>query len=389
MDFIKQIEKLTPHSPSEEIDWDLIENLLAGTCFKGMRETPQNPVFHAEGDVYRHTQMVCRELTQTPAFYELSHRQREELFLAALFHDIGKVKTTRIEDGIWVSPHHSATGSRIAREFLWRDCGLCGERERMIFRETVCALIRYHMMPIHLMEQENPEKKAREVGSIGDLAEDFSWKLLCMLAEADVKGRIAEDIDEELSLVQLAGMIAEENGCLCTPCRFSDSHTGRAYFSGRNVHPNQVLFDDTWGEVILLSGLPGTGKDTWIQKNCPGLPVVSLDEIRKEKRIKPTDQQGLVIQTAKERAREYLRKKQPFIWNATDLTEDTRKKLIDLFERYNAGVRIVYLETTWSSMIERNDGREALVPAAVINRMLKTMVPPMPYEARTVKWLCV
>jgi len=389
MDFIKQIEKLTPLSPSEDIDWKQIEKLLAGTCFRGMKETPQNPVFHAEGDVYRHTQLVCGELTKSPAFYVLPHRQRAELFLAALLHDIGKVKTTRKEDGIWVSPHHSATGSRITREFLWRDCGLCGERDRMIFRESVCGLIRYHTLPLHMMEKENPEKKAREVGSIGELAEDFSWKLLCMLAEADVKGRIAEDIEEELALVSLSGMIAEEAGCLCAPCHFEDSHTRRAYFSGRNVYPEQILFDDTWGEIIMLSGLPGTGKDTWVQKNCPGLPVVSLDDIRKEKRVRPTDQQGKVIQTAKERAREYLRKKQPFIWNATDLTLDTRKKLTSMFEQYKAGVRIVYLETSWSSMIERNDGRTAAVPAAIINRMLKTTVPPMSYEARTVEWLCV
>ena len=82
-----------------------------------------------------------------------------------------------------------------------------------------------------MMEKENPEKKARKVGSIGELAEDFSWKLLCMLAEADVKGRIAEDIEEELALVSLAWMIAEEAGCLCSPCHFADSHTRRAYDS--------------------------------------------------------------------------------------------------------------------------------------------------------------
>ena len=28
----------------------------------------------------------------------------------------------------------------------------------------------------------------------------------------------------------------------------------------------QSFNDHTWGEVALLSGLPGTGKDTWIQK---------------------------------------------------------------------------------------------------------------------------
>ena len=39
-------------------------------------------------------------------------------------------------------------------------------------------------------------------------------------------------------------------------------------------------------------------------------------------------------QVAKEQARKYLRAKQSFIWNATNLTEQMRSKLISLFEDY-------------------------------------------------------
>ena len=38
----------------------------------------------------------------------------------------------------------------------------------------------------------------------------------------------------------------------------------------------QELYDDTWGEVILMCGLPGTGKDHWIRSHCPSLPTVWL-----------------------------------------------------------------------------------------------------------------
>ncbi len=41
------------------------------------------------------------------------------------------------------------------------DCGLCGTREAIVFRETVCALIRRHMLPVYLMAREELERKAR------------------------------------------------------------------------------------------------------------------------------------------------------------------------------------------------------------------------------------
>ena len=388
MEFLEQIASCIPRSPEAEIPWGRIDHLFADSGYSGMKVTMQNPLFHGEGNVYVHMQMVCRELTKDPAFYKLSARQQNELFLAAILHDIGKVKTTRLEDGNWVSPHHSSTGSQMARAFLWQDCGICGTRELLSFRETVCALIRCHMLPVYLMDQEEPERKLREVAAVGELAEDFSWHLLCMLAEADVKGRIANDIEKGHAQVELARMMAEEAECLYGPYHFADGFTKRAYLSGRNVQPQQTLYDDTWGEIMMLSGLPGTGKDTWIRNNYPEMPMVSLDEIRAELEIRPADNQGEVIRAAQERAKEYLQKKQSFIWNATDLTKETRQKQIRLFERYGARVRIIYLETDEQTREARNTGRTDSVPEGVVARMLEKTVPPTPDEAQTVEWQC-
>ena len=385
---MKQIAACIPASPEDEIPWKRIRQLIPASVFAGMKATMQDSVYHGEGDVFVHTQMVCHELTRAPAFYELSAMQQNELFLAALLHDIGKVKNTRLEDTNLVSPNHAAAGSQIARTLLWQEYGLCGSKEMVVFRETVCALIRYHMLPFHLMDQEEPERKVREAAAIGELAEDFSWHLLCMLAEADAKGRIAKDINEVLAQVELARMMAEEAKCLYAPYPFADGFTKRAYLSGRNVSQDQTLYDDTWGEVIMLSGLPGTGKDTWISNHYPDMPMVSLDRFRTELEIKPTENQGKVIQAAREQAKEYLRKKQPFIWNATDLTKDIRQKQIGLFERYGARVRIVYLETDQQTRQTRNAGRADSVPEEVVARMLRKTVLPTPDEAQRVEWQC-
>ena len=387
--FINEIKSCIPLNPKEKVSWSDIDRLLSDTCFSLTKKIQQNPVFHGEGDVYTHTQMVCQSLMNIPEFYNLSSIQQTELFLSALLHDIGKVKTTKIEDGQIVSPHHSVTGSQIVRDFLWNNCNICGTKDLMVFRETVCALIRYHMLPMHILEQENAERKLIEIASVGELATDFSINMLCILSEADVKGRIANDMENSLDAVRLTREIAKGSRCLYVPYVFADEYTKHVYLSGRNVSPEQSLYDDTWGEIIVMSGVAGTGKDTWIQIYYPYLPMISLDDIRKKLKIKPTDNQGKVIQQAYNQAREYLRKHEPFVWNATNLTKDTRAKLISLAEQYHARVRLVYLETDKDTQKTRNENREDSVPDNVIAKMISKTVPPAVSEAQIVEWNCV
>ena len=117
--------------------------------------------------------------------------------------------------------------------------------------------------------------------------------------------------------------------------------------------------------------------------------MVSLDVLRKEMHISPKEEQGAVVNAARERAKEYLRKKQPFVWNATNLTPSVREKLIHLFENYHAAVRIVFLETQWEEELRRNQSRKEEVPASVIRRMLRSLVVPERFEAQYVEWHCV
>lgn len=66
-----------------------------------LKHIPQNPEYHGEGDVYRHTEMVCEKLTELPEWKELEAEEQELLFLSAAFHDIGKAYCTKEENGNW------------------------------------------------------------------------------------------------------------------------------------------------------------------------------------------------------------------------------------------------------------------------------------------------
>lgn len=105
--------------------------------------------------------------------------------------------------------------------------------------------------------------------------------------------------------------------------------------------------------------------------------------------VSPTDEQGRVAHAAKEQARKYLRSKQSFIWNATNLTEPIRTKFIGLFENYGASVRIVYLETDWKENLRRNADRTDAVPEHAVEDMLGKLVLPQRGEAQVVEWHCV
>lgn len=383
---LQEILDLFPKCKEDKIPWKDLEKTTLSPLFSGMAKTNQHLEYHGEGDVLTHTKMVCEELIKDSEYWTLSERERQIVFLSALLHDIGKIRRTKLIDGILASPRHAKTGAIMAREFLWKELNLCGTKEKQNFRESVCAFIKYHSYPPFAISNKNPNTKMLMVASVGKLCPDFSVRKLCLLERADINGRIASSNSDHLERVELCKMLALELGCVDNPYNFHDEYTERAFYKGKTEYPDAQLYDDTWGEVIMLSGLPGTGKDTFIKNNYKDYPVVSLDDIRVELKISPTDNQGLVVATANERAKELLRKKQPFIWNATNITLDIRQLLIPLFEDYGARVKIVFLETEWNEQLRRNSSRKAEVPKNAIEKMLSKLEIPESYETQSVEY---
>ena len=385
---MEDLLQLVSQAAKQNIDWYGIGNALSSFVIP-MSRTEQNPAFHGEGDVWTHTKMVCEALVQLDSFRGLAREPQQALFLAALVHDVGKIPATRWEDGKWTSPNHALVGSKMARQFLWQELDLCGTPEKQQLRETVCLLLRYHSFPPHAIDDPDGKRKLLAMAANGKNCPMFTVELLCALCEADALGRECGDKAHMLEQMQLCRELAKESRCFDRPFPFPSDHSRYCYLAGKNIAPEQELYDDTWGEVILMSGLPGTGKDTWIKENCPGLPMISLDEIRKEMKILPTDNQSKVLEIARERAKELLRKKQPFVWNATNLSPMVREKQIKLFTQYRASTRIVYLETDWEEQLRRNANRPEAVPEQVICHMMEELVPPEGKEATMVEWLCV
>ena len=356
------LDAFVPQPPEWCLDWDGIDAWFEEV--RALKGCPQDPVHHGEGDVWVHTRMVVEALVADESWRGLDAQARRIVFWAAVLHDIGKPATTREEDGRITSRGHSRRGELMARSLLWRLGADMREREH------IAALIGHHLVPFFLLERDDPLKLAARIS----LRTRCDW--LALLARADATGRISPDQQRILDAVALFEEFARDASCLDAPFAFASDHSRFQYFLKDGRDPAYEAYDDTRLTAILMSGLPAAGKDTWIAQHLAGVPVVSLDRLRSELGIAHGKPQGQVVQLARERAREHLREARDFVWNATNLTRQTRGSLIQLFADYGARVRIVHLEAPADHLSTRNRARDDVVPQAVIENMLERWEMP-------------
>lgn len=358
-----------------ELSQASLDNILAWAKIQpwcqAMADCQQDSGWHSEGDVWTHTQMVCTRLLQLDQWPTLAPHEQTILLFATLLHDCGKPLTSQIDPatGRITSPKHGSKGERLARSILrGLECDLNT-------REEIARLVRYHGRPPFLLDKPNPN---HEVIAL-------SWwvnnKLLYLLALADTRGRTTSDMERPEENLHYWKLAAEENNCFDKSYQFANDQARFLFYRQREPNLYYIPHEDYRSTVTVMSGLPGSGKDTWLAKHRLELPMVSLDDIRNDLDIKAVDNQGKVIQEAKERCREFLRLHQPFAFNATNLLFQTRQRWIDLFADYHSRIEIVYIEPLMSEILVRNKRREKSVSEKVIRELADKCEPPTWAEA--------
>lgn len=144
---------------------------------KDLIGVPQNPKYHAEGDVWNHTMLVLEEAAK------LRHRAANPLWfmLTALVHDFGKAVCTEEKNGVIHAYQHETLGLPLAEAFL-----------RRITAETKCIAYVLNLTALHMKPGTVAGANAalKTTNRMFDEAVDPEG-LVCM-ALADDRGRIRE-----------------------------------------------------------------------------------------------------------------------------------------------------------------------------------------------------
>ncbi len=153
-------------------------------------DTPQEPEWHPEGDVWTHTLMVVDAAARIVR-REQGHLSKDEAFaivMGALCHDFGKPSTTTFEDGRIRSRGHEEAGVEPTKDFLER------LRTPGFIVEAAALIAAEHLKPGVLSRayEEGRIDRRQYANNIRRLLKRLgavSWRVLLAASEADSRGR--------------------------------------------------------------------------------------------------------------------------------------------------------------------------------------------------------
>ena len=369
-------------------------------------QTEQDSIWHAEGNVAIHTDLVLKAVYELLAA-EASHitgKKRQALILSALLHDIAKPLTTRkkeIQGQLRVvAPLHEEIGaSYLATKLIELPL------EHSVIM-VIMGLVGFHQVPKRLVI------KNQEFSDYFKLSLNADLELLYWLELADMRGRVCNDLAVQLDLLEQYRMFAQDYEL------WGVTNPTTTYLARIQVKPTkseQTLLDgyaikqladgdiklveeaiaknyttcQQYSHCYIMCGISGSGKSTWIANNLVDFEVISLDDIRAEINGKRSCQKsrGQVLQLAKQRFKKALAEKRNLVWDATSTRKDFREPLIELAINYGALVTLVVFQLSAKSLKQYNHNRTFSVSDDVQQNQLKKF--EWPWQSQTHRQLVI
>ena len=135
-------------------------------------------------------------------------------------------------------------------------------------------------------------------------------------------------------------------------------------------------------KLIMMCGVPGSGKSTWIKNNYSDIVPVSRDAIRfeilDERGGEYFDYEDEVFDKFIHQIIGNLAVDEITIADATHLTKKARAKVLNKVQKFADEIEAIVMDVHLATALERNDKREgrAFVPRGVIRRMYFQMETP-------------
>ena len=367
---------------SLELNWEFILNL---PHFKEMENTQQNPRWHSEGNCLKHVQLTCEHaIRYMEENTDRSLHNKRLFILAALFHDVGKPKTTFVgKDGNFHSYGHEDVGSKIVRQMLW---------DWPIYeREYIAHMVKWHMSPLFFKKSNNPEDMVNKITKV------LPYKDIYALKMADLEGALQDPefstkeqdrgiLNEFLEIAERLNRIPNLSMLKAFPSRENPELNNWVGCSG-----DMPYYGKDEAVVHVMIGLPGSGKNTYLDYMIEKNPekefiILSRDDIRVElgyctadEKIVGTDaQEKKVTQIFNERFLSAVNEKKEIIINNINLSKKRRKALKSFLGKRKVTWCYWYIEApTFQDNIERRKGQ---ISESVFHNMVQNFDFPEPEE---------
>lgn len=154
-------------------------NRLPKEVVEQLKSTEQNPRYHAEGNVYVHTQMVLNEVVKL-------YSNDYDMQVAAVFHDLGKIDTTFIKTKKDGTTRISSDGHEFT-SLKYLDLYLDLFEDLVADKSRIYAIVKYHMKA-HLYR----EGKIKKPSKINAFESNKYFEDIMKFSECDEKGRILQ-----------------------------------------------------------------------------------------------------------------------------------------------------------------------------------------------------
>lgn len=136
--------------------------------------------------------------------------------------------------------------------------------------------------------------------------------------------------------------------------------------------------------VIVLVGLPGSGKSTYVERL--GVAALSSDALRKSLVDDETDQtvHAEVFETLRYLLRQRLRLRRAATYiDATNLTPEERHPYVAIARSYGAQIEAAFFDISFEVCLARNRQRARCVPEDAMQKMAEKLKPPSLEEGFT------
>ncbi|MFN0200185.1 MAG: HD domain-containing protein [Bacteroidia bacterium] len=357
-----------------------------------MKKTPQNPKYHAEGNVYNHTMLVFEAVMQYVNEQTFSEQEKKNFLNAALLHDVGKPGVTTLRNGNWSARGHEEAGVSIAREILLQYPEISTEE-----RIKILDIVRWHHIPLRWITGE------MTYNQLLSLSTRVDFSIMGQFSLSDFRGRICQD--KALLLTQNTTFLKEivpQIQAHSQPYEMALSTYQRASITHKNAFWKAYLLrqPQLWQKlllapsakyapiknpdfrVIMTIGTPKSGKTTFLQQQYPYALHISLAAWELDGPL-PLDTfvRQRIITAFQYHISVYSRHHRQIVLEGNNLNEETRQLVSDIIKGLNGELTYLFFETSLQKCLEYNAASENSLKPEIIEQAYKKLLYPHPWEA--------